>query len=230
MHLHVLQHEPFEGPGLIEDWALQAGFTVTVTHLYNNESLPTGLNFDWLVVMGGGMSVNDEATLPWLQPEKQFVRQCIAAGKTVIGICLGAQLIASALGARVYRNPQKEIGWLPVQLTAQGLAHPLFKTGWNGQTFFHWHGETFDLPPGAVHLACSEGCKHQAFCIGNKVFAFQFHPETNAQTLHQMVSAGGEELVKATYVMTAPEIEQQQHHLQKTSPLFFAWLDVLAGK
>ncbi|MFN8300601.1 MAG: type 1 glutamine amidotransferase [Chitinophagales bacterium] len=229
MLIQVLQHEPFEGPGLIEDWANQRGIALRVTHLHANEALPDTLDFDWLVVMGGAMSVNDEALLPWLKPEKLFIKGAIDAGKTVIGICLGAQLIANCLGAKVYRNNFKEIGWFPVQLTAAGSQHPLFANGWNHQTFFHWHGETFDLPEQATLLAGSEGCKHQGFCIGEKVFAFQFHPETNQQTLDQMVSCGAEELVRDKYVMQSEEImSSATNNMLVTAPLFFNWLDSLA--
>lgn len=221
--IRVLQHEPFEGPGLIAEWAEERQFPLTVTEVFAGQALPEVDSFEWLVIMGGGMSVNEEAIYPWLKPEKELVRQAIAANKVVIGICLGSQMIASALGKRVYKNDKKEIGWYPVQLTAEGSS--VLNAPWHNQTFFHWHGETFDLPDGAVPLAYSAGCKNQAFCIGGKVFGFQFHPETNRQTLHQMVEAGGEELVPAEYVMRGEDILALENTSDKVKPLMFEFLD-----
>ena len=125
--------------------------------------------------MGGPMSVNDD--LPWLGDEMQAIRDTIQRGKPVLGICLGAQLIAKALGARVYRNPVKEIGWAPVYWTEQTAADPLFDGFSHPETVFHWHGETFDLPYGAERLAYSDACANQAFRIAGNVYALQFHPE-----------------------------------------------------
>lgn len=223
--IRVLQHEAFEGPGLIAEWAEGRGYPLTTTEVFAGEALPEVDSFDWLVIMGGGMSVNDEAVYPWLKPEKELVRKSIAASKVVIGICLGSQMIASALGKRVYKNEKKEIGWYPVQLTAKGTT--ILNAPWSNQTFFHWHGETFDLPDGATHLAYSAGCKNQAFCMEKNVFGFQFHPETNRQTLHQMVNAGGEELVPAEYVMPAEEILKHEAISDTIKPLMFEFLDSL---
>lgn len=228
-HIHVLQHEAFEGPGLIAEWAAERNYLLTITEVFAGEALPKVDSFGWLVIMGGGMSVNDEDVYPWLKPEKELVRQAIAAGKVVIGICLGGQMIASALGKRVYKNDKKEVGWFPVHLTTEGKESSLFSDYWNGKQFFHWHGETFDLPDGAIHLAYSDGCKNQAFSIGKNVFGFQFHPETNSQTLQQMVNAGGEELVKAEYVMTAEEILALENTSNKVRPLMFEFLDGVLG-
>jgi GMP synthase-like glutamine amidotransferase len=221
--IRVLQHEPFEGPGLIAEWAEERGYPLTVTEVFAGEALPEVDTFDWLVIMGGGMSVNDEVVYPWLKPEKELVRKAIAANKVIIGICLGSQMIASALGKRVYKNDKKEIGWYPVQLTAEGST--ILNAPWNNQTFFHWHGETFELPDGAAHLAYSEGCKNQAVCMGKNVYGFQFHPETNRQTLHQMVNAGGEELVPAEYVMPDEEILKLEAISDTVKPLMFEFLD-----
>jgi GMP synthase-like glutamine amidotransferase len=169
MRAHYLQHVSFEGLGSIEPWLRSGGATLSATRFFEAAALPGVEDVDLLIIMGGPMSVNDEARLPWLRPEKRFVRDVIAAGKPVLGICLGAQLIASAMGARVYSNREREIGWFPITLVqplgGQASA-PLRET-----TVFHWHGETFDLPPGAVHLARSSGCEHQAFQVGRQVIA-----------------------------------------------------------
>src|SRR5579862_9068263 len=116
LRIQILQHEPFEGAGLIEDWARDRGHAVTIIHVYAHERLPQTQDFDWLVIMGGGMSVNDEDEYAWLKPEKELVRKTIAAGKIITGICLGSQMIANALGKKVYKNTVKEIGWYPISL------------------------------------------------------------------------------------------------------------------
>jgi GMP synthase-like glutamine amidotransferase len=185
MRAHYLQHVPFEGPGSIGPLLESAGHRVTVTKFYESTSLPHQDQLDLLIVMGGPMSVNDEERFPWLRLEKQFIKHSIKSGKAVLGICLGAQLIASALGESVYPNRRKEIGWFPVQGIPSEDNHifrfpPLIEV-------FHWHGETFDLPEGAVLLARSEGCENQAFQVGQKVIGLQFHLETTPESARAMV-------------------------------------------
>jgi GMP synthase-like glutamine amidotransferase len=153
--------------------------------------------------MGGPMSVNDEAAFPWLVAEKRFVRDVIEAGIPVLGICLGAQVIANALGARVLPNPEKEIGWFPIQATAAD--GPAF-TFPESTTVFHWHGETFELPPGAVRLAKSEACANQAFQIGDKVIGLQFHLETTPDSAQEIIANSRHELTPSLYVQTEQEI------------------------
>ena len=165
MRIHCLQHVPFEGPAGIDDWAARKGYPVTTTLLFEHGKLPDREAFDWLVVMGGPMGVRDETDYPWMANEKALIGAAIAAGKTVIGVCLSAQLIAAALGARVYPNAHREIGWFPVALTDQGRASDLFAFLPHRFEVFHWHGDIFGLPDGAVHLAHSEGCEHQVFTL-----------------------------------------------------------------
>lgn len=189
MHAHYFQHVPFEGLGSIQDWLDAKGARVSCTRFFESSELPALDGIDLLIVMGGPMSVNDEAQYPWLAAEKRFVREAIAAGKAVFGVCLGAQLIASALGARVYPNAEKEIGWFPVhavpeseQAMAAGFRFP------PSIEVLHWHGETFDLPPGATHLARSEACEHQAFSIGRHVVGLQFHLEATLDSVRAMIA------------------------------------------
>jgi GMP synthase (glutamine-hydrolysing) len=129
------------------------------------------------------MSANDD--LPWIPPEIATIRAAVHRGIPVLGICLGAQLIARALGARVYRNPEKEIGWSPLQWTAAASADPLFHGFRDPETVFQWHGETFDLPPGAEHLAYSSACRHQAFRTGANVYGIQFHLEVTPEIVEE---------------------------------------------
>ena len=155
MHAHYFQHVPFEGLGSIEPWLESNGYELTNTRFFESADLPDPKAIDLLVVMGGPMSVNDEDKFPWLALEKQFVREIIESGKRVVGICLGAQIIANAMGAKVFHNPGKEIGWFPIHTVAS-----IYASVFNfppSETVFHWHGETFDLPPGARRLAKSEG-------------------------------------------------------------------------
>jgi GMP synthase-like glutamine amidotransferase len=203
MRVHYLQHEPFEGLGSMEAWFRGRGAEVGATHLYRGDALPDPAAFDWLVIMGGGMSVNDEAALPWLVAEKELVRRTIAQGRRVLGVCLGAQLIASALGAKVYRNRVKEIGWWPLTRAAGGATHPLGAVLPDGAEVFHWHGETFDLPEGAVRLAGSEACANQAIAVGARVLGLQFHLETTEESARELIAGSAGDLAPGPFVQTA---------------------------
>lgn len=205
MRAHVLQHVSFEGPGSIEPWLRRCGYDMTQTSFFSESPmLPEPESLDLLIVMGGPMSVHDTAAYPWLVDEKTFIRRVIEAGKSVLGICLGAQLIAAAMGAGVRRNHQKEIGWFPVYgvPASEGalFTFPL------ETTVFHWHGETFDLPPGAVQLARSAACENQAFQLGPSVMGLQFHLETTPETLADLVAHCRHELVASAYVQNEEDI------------------------
>lgn len=204
MRVHFFQHVPFEGLGSIEPWLETAGYKITNTRFFESAELPDLKKIELLIVMGGPMSVNDEDEFPWLVSEKKFIGEAIHAGKPVLGICLGAQLIASAAGARVCRNYAKEIGWFPVYgIPSEGRVIFRFPSSLK---VFHWHGETFDLPFGAIRLAKSEVCENQAFQIGKSVIGLQFHLETTPQAAKELVSHCREELVPAKYIQTEEEI------------------------
>lgn len=200
MRAHVLQHVVFEDLGSIKPWLDAAGYEVTATKFFAENSLPDPTKVDLLIVLGGPMSVNDGDRYPWLAEEKRFIRRTIEAGKAVLGICLGAQLIAHAMGSAVYANSQKEIGWFAVT----GIARP------EEESFsfppaalvFHWHGETFDLPAGAVHLARSAACENQAFQLGRSVIGLQFHLETTPASVRGLVEHCRKELVPDEYIQT----------------------------
>ena len=203
MKVHVLQHVPFEGIGSMEGWLAKRSATVGYTRFYESAKLPDPGQADLVIAMGGPMSVNDEQSLPWLAPEKAFLRETIRLGQSVIGICLGAQLIASALGSSVYPGRHREIGWFPVEaVDTGGEAFQL-----PGRlTAFHWHGETFDLPDGAVRLAKSEACDNQAFQLGRNVVGLQFHLETTPKLAALLLRHCRHELVQGEYVQTEPVI------------------------
>ena len=213
MRAHYLQHVPFEGLGSIEAWLQDAGYEITSTQLYNSEDFPRVEDIDLLVVMGGPMSVNDEQDYPWLVEEKKFIKNAIDTGKPTLGICLGAQLVANSMGGEVFPNSVKEIGWFPIQ-AAKSERDAVFQFPEEIEVF-HWHGETFSLPQGAVQIARSKGCKNQAFQIGANVIGLQFHLETTSDSAQAIVDNCRNELVEGEYIQTEVGIlsaQQEQYN------------------
>jgi GMP synthase-like glutamine amidotransferase len=202
MRAHCFQHEFFEGLAALEPWFLSKGFAITYTKFFESDAIPSIEEVDFLVIMGGSMSVNDEDRFPWLKKEKAFVRDFVKSGKPVVGICLGSQMIASALGANVYPNKEKEIGWFPIEKSGKSVP-PLFDAMPSQLTVFHWHGETFDLPSGAVRIAESAACRNQIFMYGEKTVAFQCHFETTEESLESISSECSNELVGGAYIQSA---------------------------
>ena len=192
MRMAVLQHVPFEGPAAIADWAAARNVAMTVAHLYRNDPLPALADFDMLTVMGGPMSVNDEPEYAWLPPEIALVRDAIGAGKIVLGVCLGAQMIAKSLGAKVYAGREKEIGWFDVGRTE--AAHPIFDGLPAVFPALHWHGETFDLPAGAARLAETETTPNQAFAVGSRVLGLQFRIEATPASVEGLIQNCADEI------------------------------------
>lgn len=203
MKVHVLQHAPFEGLASIAPALAKRQAVISSTRFFENTALPPLQGLDLIIAMGGPMSVNDEAELPWLREEKHFIREAVQSGMPVLGVCLGAQLIASALGAPVYRNHQKEIGWFPVEAVYADGDRFSFPEKLQA---FHWHGETFDLPPGAAQLARSAACENQAFQVGRRTLALQFHLEVTPGAVRAFTDNCGAELQPAPSIQTAAEL------------------------
>jgi GMP synthase-like glutamine amidotransferase len=227
LKIHCFQHVHFEGLGCIDNWINKNGHHIQYTRFYENPSTPKVGDYDWLVVMGGPMSVNDEAEFPWLVDEKKAVKEAIENNKTVIGICLGSQLIANVLGESVYKNQEREIGWFDISLTdATNLLNPGHSSTLK---VFHWHGETYKVPANAVHLAYSAGCVSQAFLYNKKVLGLQFHLEVTGQSIAAMVENGRGDLVSGKFVQSEGEILAQTEWIESNNRIMFQILDKLAG-
>lgn len=228
MRIHVLQNVPFEGPAQIQTWAESKGHTLTNTALYANAPIPGITSFDALVVMGGPMGVSDELTFRWLRDGKHLIEKAIGAGKIVLGVCLGAQLTASVLGAKVVRNREKEIGWHPVSLTPEAGKSKTF--GRLPETFeaFHWHGDTFDLPAGCTPLASSEACPNQAFeSADGRVLGIQFHLEVTQDGIDGLIKNCAADLTAGPYVQSAEELRNAAHRLPAMHKHLYTVLDAL---
>ena len=206
MKISLWQHVPFEGPGRIAPWCRENGHDLQRVRLYDGESPPAAHEYDMLIGMGGPMSVGDEQVHPWLKAEKLARAAAMAGGKTVLGICLGAQLLAEVLGGRVYANVHKEIGWFPITLTEAGRRSRLFGNGADTMLVFHWHGDTFELPPGCDHLAFSEACRQQAFCFKDQVVGLQFHLEVGPDDVHARSDNCRHELVEGPFIEKEPGV------------------------
>ena len=226
MRMAVLQHVEFEGPAAVADWAAARGFPLRLFLLHRDPTLPSLVDFDMLTVMGGPMSANDEARLSWLGPEIALIREAIAADKTVLGICLGAQIIAKALDARVYPGSAKEIGWLPVQRTG---SHPFFDGVPDSFTPFHWHDETFDLPREAVMLVKSEITETQAFAVGQRVLGLQFHMEATEDSVRELLKGAAHEIGHGAFEQPPGTILANLNQCASLRPLLDTVLDRLTG-
>ena len=225
MRIHCIFHETFEGLGCIKNWIKQKDHTVTETRTFLFEPYPDIEDFDWLIIMGGALSINDEDK-PWLKIEKDFVKRTIDADKIVLGICFGAQLIAEALGSRIYKNKYSEIGWFPIKLHNDNLPEAL-KSIPETLTVFHWHGDTFDLPAKALHLAESEATPNQAFLYNKKILALQFHFEMDDNAINMMLDHTGNKLVKDKYVQLPDEITAGKQHIERNNKIMYLVLDYL---
>ncbi len=224
MRVHVLQHVANEGLGSIAAWLTERDAQISFTHWYKENTLPSVDELDLVIALGGPMSVNDEATLSWLVQEKQFLREVMQQGIAVLGICLGAQLIANALGSRVYPNHEKEIGWFPVMRIAAGKQNFQFP---DSVMVFHWHGETFDLPVNAVHIARSTACEHQAFQIGKNIIGLQFHLETNAESAQAFIDADNTELPEKRELVKGKPYIQTAEEMLTAEPARYASINAL---
>jgi GMP synthase (glutamine-hydrolysing) len=228
MRVHYLQHVPFEGLGSISTWMAEQNHSLSSTRLYANDPLPTVSDFDWLIVLGGSMNIYEEEQYPWLIAEKQLIKQAIEEDKIVLGICLGAQLIADALGSKVYAGQHKEIGWFPIKITEAVQQSDALEFLPAQLTVFHWHGDTFELPEKATRLAYSEGCLNQAFLYGEKVLGLQFHLEMNRQGVQQLIENCASELIPGKYIQTSEEMLSENKNFAKIHEVMYQFLELLS--
>lgn len=195
MHALIFQNWEPEGPGIFADVLDKKGWGRNVVHLYRGEKIPSHWeNYDLLVVMGGPMNVYEEGTYPFLAQETITIRKALEEGMPVIGFCLGAQLMAKARGAKVHKGIKKEIGWYPVHITDQGMDDPLLNTFSREVNVFQWHGDTFQLPCGAVRLATSKDYPNQAMRINTMSYGFQFHFEITRDMVVEWLRTGRREI------------------------------------
>lgn len=218
----ILQHEEGEWIGSMQHWFADKEYSLSTVRLDHEELLPGQDTFDWLIVMGGPMSVYDEAGYPWLIAEKQFIREAIDQNKTVLGICLGGQLIANALGAEVRANTQQEIGWFNVYKTDPQMH-------WLPEEFkpLSWHGDRFDLPENAIALAASKITPYQGFSFNQHVVALQFHLEAQPGTAQAFLSLEHGGLPEGPTVQTEQELLDSSY-LEQSQKVMFSLLDYLA--
>lgn len=212
MRIHFLQHVPYESPGTLLSLAKEHRNTLGFTHLYRMEELPSTEDFDLLISLGGPMNIYEEEKYPFLTQEKDFIRKAIAEGKMILGICLGAQLIADVLGAEVYPNSQQEIGWFSLSPDRNTDSDFLDLFPEEKLTAFHWHGYTFDLPNGSQRLFSSETTLNQGFMFGNKVLAFQFHWEVTQKSVKQLVENNNIKNKEGNFVQQSEEILAAQQN------------------
>jgi GMP synthase (glutamine-hydrolysing) len=203
MRIHYISHAPFEKLGVIQDWVTQKNYQLTSTSTYKGEILPSVDQFDFLIVMGGPQSAVELDKYPYLKSEITLIQQAIENNKIILGICLGAQLIGQALGAKAEKSPYKEIGVYPVELTEAGKVDPLFKKFSHFFETMHWHSDMPGLPHDAKLLAKSEGCPRQAFSYGDRIYGFQFHFELTPTLVEEMVAHCQNDLLPGEFVQSS---------------------------
>ncbi len=224
MHIHWIQHVPFEGLGNIEEWITKNNHQLTCTKQFAGDSLPEMNDMDMLIVMGGPMGVYDTEQYPWLSDELLFIKEAIESNKPVLGICLGSQFIAAALGAKVYPGPLKEIGWFPIEIKNNDI----LSFNELNPVVFHWHGDTFDLPRGTELVASTKDVPHQAFTYNNAI-GLQFHLEQTEDTIKQMlINCGDELLAGGEKVQNSDSIQSEKNYFDSNKIVMFKILDNLS--
>ena len=216
MRVHWLQHADHEELGSIAPWLAARKFRVRSTRLFAGELPPAITDFDWLIVMGGPMNIYEHDRHPWLIQEKALIRDACVNNKKVLGICLGAQLLADVLGGRVTQNRYQEIGWHDVQLTDEGARSQLFEGGPAVFQAFHWHGDTFAIPRGLENLAKSDACVNQAFAAPNRL-GLQFHLEVTHADAQRWLALDAPDADR--YVQPAAEILREPARFEQNNRL-----------
>lgn len=230
LKLHYLQHVEFEGLASIETWAHEHQHQISCTQLYLNGKLPEQSDFDCLIVMGGPMNIYEIEKYPWLEREKLFIEQSISANKPVLGICLGAQLIADVLGAAITKADHKEIGWFSVEKT-NGIRGTLLDNVFpESMEAYHWHGDTFSLPEGALHILRSEACENQGFLYKDRVIGLQCHLESTLESATALVNHCSNELTPGKFVQDGDEMLLNKNRFDSINTIIYRLMDYLQSQ
>ena len=235
MHIHFIIHEHFEAPGAYETWGKNRGCSMSYSRVYQGDPLPEDLlSTDLLIIMGGPQSpATTLKECPWFdaQAEMRLIGRAIETGKTVIGVCLGSQLIGEALGAAFCHSPEKEIGKFPVRLTDAGKANPLFEDFGHELNVGHWHNDMPGLTPQAKVMAYSEGCPRQIVQYGERIYGFQCHMELTPEVVELLIEHSQNDLRRAAefrFVETAEKL--RSHDYREMNQVLFSFLDKLAAQ
>lgn len=233
MKIHIIMHESFEAPGAIEDWIKRKGHDVTYTRLYEGDTLPEDTNFDFLIVMGGPQSpatTIEESPHFDAQKEKALIKQAAEQEKIVLGVCLGAQLIGAALGAKFDHSPNREVGVFPITLTEDGKQDPIIGAFPEKFMVGHWHGDMPGLTPEAKVLATSEACPRQIVRYTPKIYGFQCHFEFTPEVIEGLIENSEDEregYKGLPYVETAEQL--RSHKYSEMNNLLFSFLDKISS-
>lgn len=227
MKILIFKHIHDEPAGHAEQWARERGHRFFYHYWDQHNVLNSLPEFDILIIMGGMMGAYEDETYPWLKTEKRLIREAIDSGKKVLGICLGAQLIASALGARVYKNDHVEIGFH--HITPLETSPPAFFVGGEEFCFFQWHGDTFELPGGACLIATSSQVKNQAFKYGENVTALQFHPEMDSNIIEGLLTKSYDSEADSPWKQSVESIKAQLQTAGTGRTLLFRLLDEMTS-
>jgi len=226
MRIDVLEHAANEGPGKIGVWAERRGYTVNLVRMDEGAPLPSLDEPGLIAIMGGGMNIYQHRDYPWLLEEKRFLAKAIAKGKPLVWICLGAQLLADVLGGKVVQNAHKEVGWWPVRFLDRSAPFDGFPAEC---PMFHWHGDTFELPPRARRIAESDGCANQAFAFGDRIVGLQFHAEVANSDLEGFCDAAPQDLEDGKYSQSRAAIVDQPPDMTAADRGLERLLDALCG-
>jgi len=225
MKLHFFQQVSFEDLEGIFKWAEEKGHSTSGTLFFEDYEFPEIDDFDWLIVLGGYMNVYESEKFPWLVEEKEFIRKAISGDKIVLGICLGAQLIADVLGGRIYRNKFTEIGWHSVSLTEDAQQSMVFDSLPDEFIPFHWHSDTFSLPPGCRRTVESKACENQAFEYNGKVMGLQFHLESTEESINRLIINCADEISRAELIKETEKMLNKRSNLKKLNRIMTTFLD-----
>jgi len=221
MKIHVLQHAEWETIGEIEKWININNYSYTVSYLYLGEKLPEN-DIDFLIIMGGPMDIYDDKNYPWLATEREYIKTMMNSDTKVLGICLGSQFIADALGSKVYKGEEKEIGFYNIRKVE---SHPVTNNLPSSFSVFHWHGDTFNTPLGAINLFNSSLTKNQGFIYDDRILAIQFHLEVGHKEIESFVDNGRNELIPSKYVQRESKIMSLNYNFNKANSYLFDILD-----